>query len=248
VPATPIDATQYERAVGRLTELEKLRHAIQEHKAALIHGTAGVGKTRLLLTFAAECDTSIYTAETEGSAQLLRGLAQALRARSMLSARAWASFSSLTISSQKGIIQSALASHRFTLILDELRGPSTALCRLIKDLHYMGRTPIVISARSMHMEDIGTLFPIAAQRAQQIHIADLKKDVALEFAWRLASQMDLTIAGTEDVLRKIVRWAHGNPGAIATMIQMAKLPRYRVACVVKINTLYVDFRMGSSQL
>jgi hypothetical protein len=87
VTAAPIDATSYERALRRLKELEELEHAMIEHRAALVHGPAGVGKTRLLRTFADGRKGFVYTAETEGPGQLLKGLARQLSECSMLSGR-----------------------------------------------------------------------------------------------------------------------------------------------------------------
>lgn len=245
--AVPIDATSYERALGRLKELEELEHAMVEHRAALVHGPAGVGKTRLLRTFADGRKGFIYTAETESPSQLLKGLARQLSACSMLSGRACTRFSALPVSSQKGTIQSILASHTCVLILDQLCRPSAALSRLIKDLHYMGRTPMVIGARSRHMEDIGTLFPLVAQRSQQISIADWNKETALEFARQVAFQVGLEAEGRDELLQKIAHLSRGNPGAIACMTEMAKFPCYRVNNLVKVNTLYVDFRMAGQR-
>jgi hypothetical protein len=197
----------------------------------------------LLRTFAVNRYTSLYTAETKAPRRLLQGLAEQLNTRSMVAGRAYTKWPGLTVASQKGIIQSALASHSCMLIFDQLCGPSAALSRLIKDLHYLGRTPMVIAARSAHMEDIGTLFPIVAQRAQQIHIAEWNKEAAMVFARKVASQLELKAEGSDALLRKIVDLGRGNAGGIAAMLEMAKLPRYRMNNFVKVNILYVDFCM-----
>jgi len=46
------------------------------------------------------------------------------------------------------------------------------------------------------------------------------------------------------VLRSLVAWSNGNPGAILQMIKMAKFPRYRTDGQVKAHVLYLDYRMG----
>jgi hypothetical protein len=113
-----------------------------------------------------------------------------------------------------------------------------------KDLHYHGRTPVIFASRSPHMEDIGALRHLCANKAERLEVKNLTPQIALELAQREAERIELWASNLEAILPLLVEWSDGNPGAILHMLKMAQLPQYRAGDQIKSHILYVDFCMG----
>jgi hypothetical protein len=111
-------------------------------------------------------------------------------------------------------------------------------------MHYYGRTPVIFASRSPHMEDIGELGPLCANKSERMELKNWPLKIAVEFARREAERSELWASNLESVLPSLVEWSDGNPGPILQMLQMAHLPQYRVGDQIKAHILYVDYRMG----
>jgi hypothetical protein len=150
----------------------------------------------------------------------------------------------LSTSGLKGIVNRALDTRPFLMVLDHLNAPSRVVTGMIKDLHYYGRTPVIFASRSPHMEDIGALRPLCAGKSERLELKDLPPQIALEFARRESEKIELWASNLEAILPSLVEWSDGNPGAILNMLKMAQLPQYRAGDQIKAHILYVDYRMG----
>ena len=130
------------------------------------------------------------------------------------------------------------------MVLDQLNGPSRVVTGLIKDLHHYGRTPVIFASRSPHMEDIGALQPLCADKSERIELKNWPQHIAIEFAHREAEKGQLWASNLESALHMFVEWSDGNPAAILHMVRMAHLPRYRLDDQIKAHVLYLDYLMG----
>jgi hypothetical protein len=151
---------------------------------------------------------------------------------------------SLSTASLKGIVHRALNTRPYLMVLDQLDSPSSVVTRTIKDLHYYGRTPVIFASRSPHMEDIGALRPLCANKSERLEMKNWPFHVALQFAKQDADKAQLWASNLDAVLPSLVEWSDGNPGAILQMLKMAQLPQYRAGDQIKAHILYVDYRMG----
>jgi len=115
---------------------------------------------------------------------------------------------------------------------------------MVKDLFYYGRTPVMFAARSQHMEDVGALRSLCANKSERLEVKNWPPQIALEFAHRNAESSQLRASNLETALQSLVEWSDGNPGAILHMLRMARLPLYRAGDQIKTHILYVDYRMG----
>jgi hypothetical protein len=115
---------------------------------------------------------------------------------------------------------------------------------MIKGMNYYGRTPVFFAARTPHMEDIGTLQPMCADRSERTEVRNLPPAISLEFAQREADRTGLWASNLEHALHLLVEWSEGNPGSILYMLKMAQWPRYRTGDQIKVHVLYLDYRMG----
>jgi hypothetical protein len=198
----------------------------------------------LLLTFVQNQPFALYVSPIRSPRDLMMALIQDLRRLDKRELRLPSNANSLSTSSLKGIVQRALAEFPVMLVLDHLAGPSRVVTGIIKEFSDYGRRPIYFAARTPHMEDIGTLQPMCADRSERLEIRNFGPAVALEFAKREAERTGLRASNLDSALHSLVEWSEGNPGSILQMLKMADLPRYRMGDQIKAHVLYLDFRMG----
>ena len=229
--------------IERQEELDRLGNHAKIRKSLLVFGPEGVGKSRLLRTFVEKQALALYVEQMRSPREFVLGLLQALHSADH-NLRIPVTLASLSTSGLKGIVNRALDTRPFLMVLDHLNAPSRVVTGMIKDLHYYGRTPVIFASRSPHMEDIGALRPLCAGKSERLELKNLPQQIALEFAQREAGKIELWAANLEAILPSFVEWSDGNPGAILQMLKMAQLPHYRAVDQIKAHILYVDFRMG----
>jgi hypothetical protein len=234
---------EYLSCVEREEEFGLLRGQAKIRKSLLLFGPEGVGKSRLLRKFIDSQPLALYVRETGSPRELLLALLDALNSagKGAMLPRKYAALSTCSL---KGITQRALDTQSFLMVLDHLEGPSRITTGMIKDLHYYGRTPVILAARSPHMEDIGTLQPLCANKSERIEVKNWPQHIALKFAQHEAERSRLWASNLDSSLHSLVEWSDGNPAAIISMLRMAQLPKYRTGDQIKAHVLYLDHRMG----
>ena len=246
MPSSPVQRAptpEYLNTVEREEELERLRNQARIRKSLLVHGSEGVGKSRLLQNFIGSQPLAVYIPQMRSPREFAMTLLQALHSADG-KVKLPGNIAALSTSSLKGIVHRALDTQPFLMVLDHLDAPSRVVTGMIKDLHYYGRTPVIFASRSPHMEDIGALRPLCANKAERLEVKNFSTQIALEFAQREAERTELWASNLETVLPSLVEWSDGNPGAILHMLKMAQLPQYRAGDQLKSHILYVDYRMG----
>ncbi|MGA9668793.1 MAG: AAA family ATPase [Terracidiphilus sp.] len=246
MPSSPVQRAptpEYLNTVEREEELERLRNQARIRKSLLVHGSEGVGKSRLLQNFIGSQPLAVYIPQMRSPREFAMTLLQALHSADG-KVKLPGNIAALSTSSLKGIVHRALDTQPFLMVLDHLDAPSRVVTGMIKDLHYYGRTPVIFASRSPHMEDIGALRPLCANKAERLEVKNFPPQVALEFAQREAERTELWASNLETVLSSLVEWSDGNPGAILHLLKMAQLPQYRAGDQIKSHILYVDYRMG----
>jgi len=241
---SPTDAQRYTAVVERTEELARLRAQMERRKSMLIFGPEAVGKTRLLRTFIQTQQLALFVSQVRSPRELLLALVEELRRVAKAGISLPAEGTSIGTGSLKGIVQRALEQHPFLLAFDHVAGPSRVVTGLIKDLNYFDRTPVILVARTPHMEDIGTLQPMCAGKSERLELKELPAPIALEFARKEAARTGLEASNLDHVLHQLVEWSAGNPGAMVHMLQMARFPRYLAGDQIKAHVLYLDYRMG----
>jgi len=233
---------------GRADELELLRKRLASRKSTLVYGPSGVGKTLLLQQIVPDFGHVLYCPASSSPQAVCRCLAELLatghdatlvrRGKGELDGLAGKSFVSL-----KGILSSALRAENYLVVLDHLNRPSPALGALIGEFMLSCATPVIAVARSVHMEDAGSVSPLLPDRSERLAIRNFDSDTAKTFALELCEQQQLTGENLSSVLDSLVKSSEGNPGAIRRMIAMAKQAKYRNEDHIKWSPLYIDFLM-----
>lgn len=240
----PAQPSHFFLAVDRVDEMARLQAQAEKRKSMLVFGPEGVGKTRLLNSFVEAEPLAIYVGQTSSPRELMLTLMDDLRSLAKRDLRLPSGTRSSSTSSLKGIVHRALDRYPFLLVLDHISGPSRVVADIIKELNYYGRTPIFLAARTPHMEDIGALQPLCADRSERTEIKNLPPAIALKFAHIEARRTGLCASNLEGVLESLVDWSDGNPGGLLQMIKLAHLPVYRIGDQIKAHVLYIDYRMG----
>jgi len=234
---------EYLSCVEREAELGRLRNQAKVRKSMLVFGPEGVGKSRLLRTFVDSYPLALYVEKMRSPREFLLALLDAMHTADER-IKTPGNTAALSSSSLKGIVNRALDTRPFLMVLDHLNAPSRVVTGMIKDLHYYGRTPVIFASRSPHMEDIGALRSLCPGKSERLELQNLLPQIALEFAKREADRIALWASNLASILPSLVEWSDGNPGAIRHMLKMAQLPQYSVGDQIKSHILYIDFRMG----
>jgi hypothetical protein len=246
VPASngTIDVQQYIAAVERTEEMARLQAQAQKRKSMLIFGPEGIGKTRLLRSFVEKEPLALFVAHVKSPRELLLTLVEELRRAEKAGIHLPENCASLSTGSLKGVVQRTLEQYPFLLALDQVAGPSRVVSALIKDLNRFDRTPVIFVSRTPHMEDIGALQSLCADKSERLELKAYPPPIALEFARKEASRTRLCASNLDTVLHQFVDWSDGTPGSIVHMLKMAHLPRYYAGDQIKAHVLFLDFRMG----
>ncbi|MGC2110848.1 MAG: AAA family ATPase [Candidatus Korobacteraceae bacterium] len=244
-----IGAARRPRIYGRAEELEQLRQRVAERRSFLLHGPAGVGKTLLLSSVLPEFPDILYSAQNPTPQALYRSLAELLLAtghpglakccpNGLLSLRAKSAVS------VKGLLRDALLNSKYLVVLDHLIRPSQSLAASIRELMLNWSVRTIAVSRSAHMEDVGFVLPLFADRSEKLALRNFDPENAKCFAAEGAAAAGLTADNLEPFLERIVEYSDGNPGAILHMIRLAKAPKYFHENQIKITPLYIDYKIA----
>jgi hypothetical protein len=229
--------------IERVAELHQLQDRIRQRKSMLLFGEQGVGKTRLLQQIVGDNRDALYVSRGHAPREFLTDLVESQdRARGSKAKRS-RSLQSMSVISLRGTAESALEDGKKFLVIDHVQSPSPALSSMIKEMNYYGRTPIIFAARSPHMEDIGLLRSLCTDKSERLELKNWPESVAMEFANRCVANTQLSADNMQSFLHELVEMSRGNPGAILQMVEMARLPQYRVGDQIKVHVLYLDYRM-----
>lgn len=234
-------ANAYRQTVMRAAEYERLVENFRARRNTLLFGPDGVGKTQLLLRFVHERSGILFVPHANALRDILQILAAELVRLGDMRKIDTKITSSLSL---KGLIVRQLENKRYCIVLDSIAEPTTTIVATVKDLYDFGRTPIIVAAQSCHGEDIGALRPLFCQKNEQIEMKNFDRETALSFAQESAASMSLDSENLDFTLHYICERSEGNPGAILTMLQMARGQIYRSGDQIRVHTLYLDFRMG----
>jgi hypothetical protein len=234
----------------REEELQTLKLRLLKRKPFLLHGPVGVGKTLLICSLLPQVPAALYCENSATTQVVFRSVAQALLERRdprvQTSCRNRDGIQAKSAVSLKGIVMDALREGSYCIVMDHLNRPSQSFAAAVREIISWCSTPVIAVARSSHMEDTGFLQPLYSDRSEKYELKNLDSDVAERFAHEIVKRAGLSASNIGEFLAKVLEFSEGNPGAILSMLQMAKYPKYRADEHIKITPLYIDFRMNWS--
>ncbi len=225
---------------------------LAKRRPFLVYGPSGVGKTLLLRDVLSEFYSVLYCEDSATINVVFRQLALALlRLDSPRAKKAFRDENAIgkkSAVSLKGIVMDALREGEYSIVLDHLKRPSYSFAAGVREIMGWGSTPVSAVARSSHMEDTGFLQPLYGDRSQKYEIRNFDDDTAKQFTCEMIKRRGLSSANMDEFVKKVLEFSAGNPGAIITMVDMARYPKYRSEEHIKISPLYIDFRMQGGGL
>jgi hypothetical protein len=232
----------------REKEIGELRERFTARKSFVLHGPSGSGKTFLLQRVMPDFPNVLYCQDATSPQLVFQSLALALVASRDRFVRGWLrgpeSVKTKSAISLRGIVLNAVRRGNYFVVLDHLCGPAAALSADTRDLMLYGGTPVVAVARSAHMEDLGFLTPFFALRAERMRLPNFSLSEALQFAEEVTRRINLQATNLPDFLDRVADLSQGSAGAIMSMLQMARLAKYRLDGHIKTAPLYIDFRLA----
>jgi len=234
---------------GRDQESARLRDRLQPRRSLLVHGPAGVGKTILLRSVLSDSPVFLYSERATSAQALFRQLAiQLLESGNQRLKKLWGSGKAKDIESAsalnvKGVVTEALREARYTVAIDHVSRPSAAFAANIRTVISWCDTPIVAVARSAHMEDVGALHPLFSDRNDRFELKNFDPETAQRFIDEALERNGPQADNLSEFREKVLAYSQGNPGAIISMINMARMPKYSSNGRIKMVPLYIDFRL-----
>ncbi len=234
---------------GREQELETLRRRFGQREPFLFHGPSGVGKTLLLRRVLSEIPNVLYCQEAPSAQVMFRNLASALiAARDPYLVRALGRSPQTQLAdksavSTKGLVMNAMRAKPYLIALDHLKRPSQAFAAAVREILGWGNTPVVAVAHSAHMEDAGFLLPFFPDRKDKFELRNFEPSLAEKFLRVVIGEAGLRAENLSEFLERVLEVSRGNPGAIVSLIEMARRPKYVSGDHIMIAPLCIDFRL-----
>jgi hypothetical protein len=247
--------------LNRRAELAWLRSLLQARRSALVYGPAGIGKTAVLKELAASqsaADPRLILAGVEREpGRWLRGLLAALLEqaspsplRHALGLEAGARAADVrkalgrkSAGAMRTLLARTLSEGQYTLALDPTFFLSLASYELLRDLSRTTGTPMIYSAYSAYMDDIGYAAKFALPRDQRLALVPLGlEEMAALFDARVRELARLP-ANLEMFREHALTYARGNPGTLLGLLRLANEERYWAGENLKIHLLTVDFNL-----
>lgn len=231
----------------REEERQRIDRMLVKRRPFLLFGPSGVGKTLLLRSVLSEFQSVLYCEDSSTTNVVFRSLAQGLlRLESPRAKKAFgdeAGIATKSAVSLKGIVMDALQEGEYSIMLDHLKRPSYSFAAAVREIMSWGSTPVSAVARSIHMEDTGFLQPVYGDRSQKCEVRNFDDSTAEQFAREMIKRRGVSGSNIAEFQNKVLEFSAGNPGAIMTMVDMARYPKYRSEEHIKISPLYIDYRM-----
>jgi hypothetical protein len=206
-----------------------------------------VGKTLLLRSLLEQTPTVLYCDSSATTQVVFRSVARALLERGapriQQTCRNHEGIEARSAVSLKGIVMDALREGSHSIVLDHLHRPSPSFAAAVREIIGWCSTPVIAVARSSHMEDTGYLQALYSDRQDRYELKNFGPVAAGQFAHTMVERTELSAPNITEFLGKVLELSQGNPGAILSLVQMAKHPKYRSQEYIKISLLYIDFRM-----
>jgi len=235
---------------GRAEEQHALNQRLQERKPFLFHGPTGVGKTLLLRSLLEQTPAVLYCDSSASTQVVFRSVARALLERGAprirQTCRNLEGIEARSAVSLKGVVMDALREGSHSIVLDHLHRPSQSFAAAVREIIGWCSTPVIAVAHSSHMEDTGYLQPLYPDRQDRYELKNFAPGAAERFAHIMVERAALAATNITEFLGKVLELSQGNPGAILSLLQMAKYPKYRSHEYIKISPLYIDFRLRRS--
>ncbi len=218
--------------IERDRELSKLLQCASARTPALLTGSPGLGRTRLLRELGAR-----LTAENIDFLYIpfVQPLHAFLISMAVRLALPMVKNSSVAL---RGLLWKELEDHPRILLLDDIAEATSQFYRFFERVLYV--PGITLIATGSHVYGIGALQRIFWNHQSVVSLRPLTKQGALILTQQATKLYAADLTDDEGFLEKVVQVARGNPGRIVEMCRRAADPTYRDGDRVRFAALSID--------
>jgi hypothetical protein len=215
----------------------------------LLYGPAGIGKSALLDELRChrerEKPSIVFSPGTLEPARWLRHVVLALASqnRDSSAADARAVRARKSAGALRSALFEALADGNYALVVDPLGFLSRPFYELLRDLERSAGTPLLLVARSPHMEDMGHAARFAWPREQRLALGPLPAGDAERLFDLVLAEWPRRPSNAESFRAHVLDYAAGNPGTLLGLLALARQPTYWAEDTLKTHVLTVDFNV-----
>jgi hypothetical protein len=218
--------------IERDRELSKLLQCASAGTPALLTGSPGLGRTRLLRELGARLTAkhidSVYVPFVLPLHAFLVSMAARLSLRSV-------NDSSMAL---RGLLWKALEDHPRILLLDDIAEATLPFCRFFERVLYV--PGITLIGTAVHAYGTGALQRIFWNHQSVVSLRPLTKQGAIVLTQRAIKLLAPDLSENEVFQERIVHAARGNPGRIVEMCRRAGSAAYRDGDRVRFAALSID--------
>ena len=247
--------------VGRGSEARRLQDAVLKRQSLLIAGPAGVGKTSLVLSVLrglppATARNCFYLSGEEGVQPLLRCLLRqlydsedaTLRRQLHVEGIRKDTFQSWLrhqpTSRLKGAVYRSVEKAGYWVFLDHFPPLTHAQARIVRELVWMQKTPVVLLARGLTERETGHVGSVYWGSRQQLALTPLPEQAGRQLLEFCIQQFGLGKLASGDFREQVLRFSGLLPGAILKMCRLAAEPRYHFGSQIKTRLIHIDYSMS----
>jgi len=250
--------------LDRITERAHMRRLLRARKSVLLAGAAGAGKSALLAELRRQPEAGdpklVFTSgegdpadrlrqatlsllQDHGSAKLSAWLGLEQKA-SLREARA--ALERKSAAAVRAKLTESLGEGNYALVLDPAGFLSRSFYELLRDMNRATETPLIVSARSAHMEDIGYATKFAWPREQRLELGPLPAAEAERLLDAEMAAWPQQPANHEAFRTHVLTYAAGNPGTLLGLLSLARRNEYWTGDQIKTHLVTVDFNLGGA--
>jgi hypothetical protein len=232
--------------VGRHKLIGTVLAHLRRGRSVCLIGPPGIGKSAILRAVAARAGKAgvpcrpIYCEQGATLKSFLTALARQLS----VPEAGWdtgeaAARGRLSVGKLKRLVLPRLRSERYALLLDHFGLVRGAYATFLEKLTDRAKIPVVLAARSLDPRESGKLWWIAVGHAT-VAVPPLSPGEARRLIERCLEKGEGPLPDREAFIGELVRTAHGNPGVITRICEMAASGRYQIGGRTDFRLLLLD--------
>lgn len=226
--------------------MRALLEHLREGRSAFLVGEAGIGKTAILRAVAARAQRArdprrpIYCGHGSTlKASLISMARQLLLSEAPQVAMSEEALGRLSVGNLKRLVLPRLRSGRYALLLDHFGLVRGAYATFLEDLTRRVKVPVVFAVRSLDPRESGRLWWIAVGHAT-VEVPPLRFSEARRLIERCLEESRVHLPDRRDFISGLLREAHGIPGIVTRICEMAVDARYQIAGRTDLRLLFLD--------
>jgi len=246
--------------IGRKHEFFALREAILARQSLLVYGDPGAGKTALLTEVLSNLppDTrrncllcSVHESPCAIWRSLTRSLAQVGNPEVLsrmnrecdcaAAANRW--LRRQTSLRLRGILRRAMRANPYCVLFDTAGRLPDGVFSLLRDWVWSRRTPVILLARGSSERELGRVARLYWHSAMRLELAAMAPLDLEAVLGESILRCNLSRVADQEFRKFVLQQAHGLPGAIVQLCELATQTAYHSSGRLKLHTLAVDFRL-----